>query len=178
MPCTPYHFGPSGFVALILRKYIDVPVFILANVIVDIEVLLYDHWPIHRYVHTLLIGALAGILWGLAAYPFRNLFKKIMQVFHVPYKTGFWKMLISGVLGVWFHVLIDAVYHWDVNIFWPSKVKPLYNLLTKQQVKIMCLTFFIWAFISYIFAVKSYLQQKNKSKLKPFDFAQDRPEAK
>ncbi|MHC4299546.1 MAG: hypothetical protein ACYS7Y_19890 [Planctomycetota bacterium] len=36
MPFTPYHFGPSGCVGLILRKWIDVPVFVLTNVIIDI----------------------------------------------------------------------------------------------------------------------------------------------
>ncbi len=39
MPFTPYHFGPSGFVGLVFGKWIDLPVFVLANVIVDVEVL-------------------------------------------------------------------------------------------------------------------------------------------
>jgi len=39
MPFTPYHFGPSGFWGLAFRKWLDLPVFVLANVIVDIEVL-------------------------------------------------------------------------------------------------------------------------------------------
>ena len=68
MPFTPYHFGPSGFVGLVFRKWIDMPVFVLANVIVDVEVLAVGlfglGWPIHRYCHTLLIGAVVGALWG------------------------------------------------------------------------------------------------------------------
>ena len=40
MPFTPYHFGPSGFFGLALKKWIDLPVFLLANVIIDVEVLL------------------------------------------------------------------------------------------------------------------------------------------
>ena len=87
MPFTPYHFGPSGFVGLVFRKWIDVPVFVLANVIVDIEVLvimLFNlGWPRHRYCHTLLIGAAVGALWGVAAYPLRNLFKKIVVNFTI-----------------------------------------------------------------------------------------------
>ena len=39
MPFTPYHVGPSGFVGLVFGKWIDLPVFVLANVIVDVEVL-------------------------------------------------------------------------------------------------------------------------------------------
>ncbi|MHC4641289.1 MAG: hypothetical protein ACYS32_06565, partial [Planctomycetota bacterium] len=79
MPFTPYHFGPSGLIGLALRKWIDIPVFVLANVIVDIEVLimvLLDvRYPIHRYTHTLLLGAAAGIIWALAAWPLRTVFK-------------------------------------------------------------------------------------------------------
>jgi len=135
----------------------------LANVIVDIEILYWDEWPYHRYVHTLLIGAAAGILWGVAAYPLRRLFKKIMQFFRLPYHTTFLKMLISGVLGIWFHLLIDAVYHWDVRLFWPSRITPLYGLISKRQVEVICLACFIPAFIVYAIIVLSSIQ-KNKSK--------------
>lgn len=162
MPYTPFHFGPSGFIALVLRKWIDPAVFVLANVIVDIEVLviilLGIGWPRHRYCHTLLIGAAVGIVWGLATYPLRNFFKKIMQIFHISYKTGFWKMLVSGVLGAWFHVVIDAIYHEDVRMFWPSDAKPLHTLLTQQQVNIICTIFFIPAIILYILAVIAFLK--------------------
>lgn len=159
MPITPYHFGPSGFVGLVFRKWLDIPVFMLANIVVDIEVLFWEHWPKHRYVHTLLIGAAAGILWGVAAYPLRNFFKKIMRFFRLPYQTSFLKMLISGVLGIWFHLLIDAFYHWDVRLFWPSRITPLYGLISKRQVEAVCLAFFIPAFIVYAIAVLSSIQK-------------------
>jgi membrane-bound metal-dependent hydrolase YbcI (DUF457 family) len=169
MPYTPYHFGPSGFIALTFRKWIDPAVFVLANVIVDIEVLvimlLGIGWPMHRYCHTLLIGAAVGIVWGLAAYLLRYFFKKIMKIFHISYKTGFWKMLVSGVLGAWFHVVVDAVYHWDVRMFWPSNAKPLYGLVTQQQVNIICTIFFIPAIILYILAVIAFVK-KNRAENK------------
>ncbi len=165
MPYTPFHFGPSGFIALTFRKWIDVPVFVLANVIVDIEVLvimlLGIGLPRHRHCHTLLIGAAVGIVWGLAAYLLRNILKKIMQIFRISYKTGFWKMVVSGILGVWFHVVVDAIYHGDVRLFWPSSAKPLHGLLTQQQVNIICTIFFIPAIILYILAVIAFL--KNNS---------------
>jgi membrane-bound metal-dependent hydrolase YbcI (DUF457 family) len=160
MPITPYHFGPSVFVGLTLRKWLDIPVFVLANVVVDIEVLFNHHWPVHRYFHTLLIGAVVGTLWGIAAYPLRHFFEKIMQMLRIPYQTSLWKMVVSGALGVWLHVVIDAIYHWDVQIFWPSKAKPLWQLISKGQVKIVCAGFFIAAAVAYAFAVASYLKQK------------------
>jgi len=160
MPITPYHFGPSGFVGLVFRKWLDIPVFILANVVVDIEVLLYDRLPMHRHAHTLLIGAAIGALWGIAAYPIRPLFKKLMNIFLLPYQSTFFKMVISGILGVWLHVLIDAVFHRDVLLFWPNRARPLYGLISREQVQLICLVFFVPAFILYAFTVVSYVKKK------------------
>jgi membrane-bound metal-dependent hydrolase YbcI (DUF457 family) len=164
MPYTPYHFGPSGFVGLLFRKWLDIPVFLLVNVIVDTEVLYWDRWPYHRYFHTLLIGTAVGLLWGVAAYPFRNLFKKIMRFFRLTYQTSFLKMLISGVLGAWLHILIDAVYHWDVRLFWPSNAKPLFALMSQRQVEAVCLACFVPAFIVYAIAVLSSIQKDRPKK--------------
>jgi membrane-bound metal-dependent hydrolase YbcI (DUF457 family) len=167
MPVTPYHFGPSAFVGLTFRRWLDIPVFVFANVIVDIEGLVVAvlklGWPIHRYAHTLLIGAVVGIIWALAAYPARSLFAKLMQLLRIPYKTNLRKMLISGVLGVWFHVLIDGIYHKDVRMFWPSNAKPLFNILPHGWMKPICVIFSFAAFIPYAFAVKSYSRQTERS---------------
>jgi membrane-bound metal-dependent hydrolase YbcI (DUF457 family) len=164
MPFTSYHFGPSGFIGLVFRKHIDLPVFVLANVIVDIEVLFADGWPKHGYAHTLLIGTVVGVIWALVAYPLRRFFKKIMQIIRIPYKTGFWKMIISGVLGVWLHVVTDGIYHWDVRIFWPSKARPLHRLLSQGQLKAICAGFFVAAVIVYATVVLSYGKQNKAEK--------------
>lgn len=166
MPFTPYHFGPSAFFGLTLRKWFDIPVFVLANIIVDIEVLVIRllglGWPFHRYTHTLLLGAIAGAIWGIAAYPLRHFFEKIMRMLRIPYQTSLWKMVVSGVLGVWLHVVIDAIYHPDVRIFWPSKARPLYGLIGQKQVKIACIGFLVAAAVVYAFTVVSYLKKKKQ----------------
>ena len=167
MPFTPYHFGPSAFFGLVFKKFVDLPVFILASVIVDIEVLVFHGWPVHRYSHTLLIGAGVGLLWGLLAYPLKGLFGKLMNLFRLPYKPRLWKMLISGILGAWFHVLIDSIYHWDIKIFWPNRARPLYDILSQQQVRGLCLAFWCAAIILYVIIItrakkpkKSTIQKK------------------
>jgi len=120
-------------------------------------------WPPHRYCHTLLIGAVVGLVWGVAAYPFRRFFKKIMQIIRIPYETGFWKMAVSGVLGVWFHVVIDAIYHCDVHMFWPSKAKPLLRMISQGQVKAVCVASFFAALILYAIIAVSYTRRKSKN---------------
>jgi len=165
MPVTSYHFGPSGCLGLVFRRWIDLPVFVLANVIVDIEVLVTWFfglgWPMHRYFHTLLVGTAVGAFWGAAAYPSRNFFKRIMRIFKLPYETDLGKMIVSGFLGVWCHVIIDAIYHSDVNIFWPSNATPLHGLISKRQVEIACAIFFIPAIILYVISAVSYAKRKS-----------------
>jgi membrane-bound metal-dependent hydrolase YbcI (DUF457 family) len=171
MPFTPYHLGPSGLVGLVFKKSLDLPVFILANIFVDIEVLIFHNYPVHRYEHTLLIGAAVGAAWALAAFSLRNVFKKAMRLLQLPYHTTLPKMLISGILGVWLHVLIDGLYHSDVYLFWPSRKISLWRMAAKRigyrqmdsleaGIKIACLLMLIAAAALYILVLR---RQKNKT---------------
>jgi len=169
MPFTPYHFGPSLFAGLVLRKWLDIPVFVLANVAVDIEVLIVAvfnlGYPVHRYCHTLLIGAVVGAAWGLVAYPLRPLFTRTMRVFRLhgvsrplrDYEPTLRKMIISGVLGVWFHVLIDALQHRDMKILWPNKTFSLWKLVhpyaAGNRVEHVCVLFFLATIVVYGFII-------------------------
>jgi hypothetical protein len=158
MPITPYHFGPSGFIALLLGRRLDVPVFMLVNVVIDIEVIAIillglDH-PVHRYAHTLLGGAVVGILCGLFSRPLRPLFSRWMRLLHLPYETSLTKAVLSGVLGVWLHVFIDALYHPDVRLAWPSDAMPLWRItshaLPEYRVEHLCVLFFPAAVVLYM----------------------------
>ncbi|MBU1261090.1 MAG: hypothetical protein KJ757_05925 [Planctomycetes bacterium] len=164
MPVTPYHFGPSGLIGYIFRKWIDLPVFVLANVVVDVEVLLNPFMnlgrPYHRLCHTFLIGAVIGAVWGLVAWlglPVLNWFMKIIRI---PYQTNAFKMIISGILGVWFHVLIDGIYHYDVKPFWPMQKNPLWRLLSKSQVEWICIACLAIFILLYIFSLKRQAAKK------------------
>ena len=164
MPHPIYHLGPSCFLGLAFRKWLDLPVFVLANVVVDMEVLVIGlfgvGYPVHRYIHTLLLGAAAGAVWGLAAYPMRGLFAKGMGIIRLPYKTNLWKMLISGVLGIWVHVVGDAIWHWDVRIFWPGRTRPLYRMLTHRHQEVICVVLLVAAVAIYVPAVWSFVKKK------------------
>jgi len=163
MPFTPYHFGPSGFVGLVFRRWIDVPVFVLANVIIDLEVLFIIvfrlGWPFHRYFHTLLFGALIGALWGVAAYPLRRLFGEVMRLCRLSYETTLPKMAISGMLGACMHVLIDGAYHNYSTVFWPSTSISLHRILrlyiSREQGMMVCVAFLIAAVVYLLALVTS-----------------------
>jgi membrane-bound metal-dependent hydrolase YbcI (DUF457 family) len=171
MPFTPYHFAPHGFVALISRKYIDLPVFILANVFIDIEVLLYHTHPYHRYAHTLLIGGLIGAVGGIAMYPLKNFFKKILNLLALDYNPTIKKMILAGILGAWFHIFTDAFCHYDVKLFWPFFDRnPFWRIIGKANVKIICLAFIAPLLAYYLIILKQKIARKNndsKSKSQP-----------
>ncbi len=158
MPITPYHFGPSGFIGLLLRRWLDLPVFVLANVVVDIEVaaivLFRLGYPAHRYAHTLLGGAVVGILWGVLAWSLRPLLGRLMRTVHLPYQTSLPKMILSGVLGVWLHVIIDATYHPNVRLAWPMDAPGLWTVtsryLPRDRVEDICVLFFVAGVVLYM----------------------------
>ncbi len=171
MPYTPYHFGPSGYLALLLRRWIDVPVFLLANVVIDMEVFFAGKWPQHRYwhFHTLLGGAIVGAVLGLIVYgakPIRRFLEWGMRLVRIRYKANRWKMMVSGILGIWLHVLLDSIYHYDVQLFWPSKVKelqrPLWRLISAEELKFLCVIAFAGAVILYLFEIRAFNREKGR----------------
>lgn len=143
MPTTPYHFGPSGLLGYIFRRWIDLPVFVLANIVIDIEVVIVDltgkYWPIHRLCHTFLVGTIIGAMWGYVAFLCLPMLTRLMKWVKIPYQTNAFKMVISGILGVWFHVLLDGIYHPDVRPFWPMQRNPLFGVLSHGQIKLICI---------------------------------------
>ena len=179
MPFTPYHFGPSGFVGLLLRRWIDVTVFVAANVLIDVEVLADNAfapgWPVHQlwHFHTLLVGALAGAVFGAIVYyvkPLRWLCEKTMAIIGLPGRATVWSMLAAGVLGVWLHVAIDSFYHYDVQIFWPHKANTVYRWIngqpwtnagnTQQWVVFLCNVF--WGLMVGLYALLLAWRLKNQ----------------
>jgi hypothetical protein len=161
MPFTPYHFGPAGLLGYIFRKWIDLPVFVLANLVVDAEVMLVNFMgfgrPFHRYSHTFLIGTAVGAVWGFVAYTGLPILKWLMKIIKIPYQTNAFKMITSGILGIWFHVLIDGIYHYDVKPFWPIQKNYLWGLLSHNQIKwvcIICLAVFV---LMYVISLKKQL---------------------
>jgi len=150
MPFTPYHFGPAGFIGLLFKKRVDIPAFLLVNVAIDIEPLIIltrhlDH-P-HRFCHTFLGATAVAIALAVFLYPLRNLLKKIMNLLRLPYQPTFLKILTWSILGAWFHILIDSLTHGDMKPFWPSKAKPLLRLIAYDDVKTLCLAFWLAAII-------------------------------
>ncbi len=170
MPYPAYHLGVSSFFGLALRRFLDLPVLLLVNIPIDIEVLFADKWPEyhrHWHFHTLLVGGLIGAIVGLLVFHIKPVLRFITiatNKLRIPYKPKRWKMVLSGVLGVWLHITLDAIYHYDVQLFWPLKARhlqrPLWRIVTAQQEEYACIALFIAAIVLYVYAVRSYNKKK------------------
>lgn len=139
MPFTPLHFGPHILVSLPFPKRIDMVSFVTANIAVDVEpllVLLFFRfkYPLHGYCHTFLFGTLVGVIWGAICYASRRLIRRGLIPFRLIYKTTAARAIVSGILGAWAHVLLDAPLYSDIKPFFPSDANPLYQTLSQDVI--------------------------------------------
>lgn len=155
MPFTPFHFGPHACVSLPLYRYVDIPIFIGANVAVDVEPLLvlsYNlNYPLHGYGHTLLIGGLVGLVFTTAAYPLRSYIGRLMAFLRLPYTPTYLKMALSAIVGAWLHILFDAILYLDIQPLYPLQSNPLYGVLSQNSVYLICSVCFVPAFMLYVY---------------------------
>lgn len=128
MPFTPYHFGINALPGLGSQGRLNIIVLISANVIIDTEVLanyfFSPGWPVHQiwHFHTLLAGGLVGAVFGFIAYRIKSLRRichSLNRLHGFSYSPTMMSFVLSGIIGAWLHVLVDGLFHYDVQIFWP-----------------------------------------------------------
>jgi hypothetical protein len=72
MPFTPFHLGPALGFGLPLRKYLHVPTFLVASILVDVEPFLVLSleldYPLHGYLHTFILTFILGLALGYAMF--------------------------------------------------------------------------------------------------------------
>jgi membrane-bound metal-dependent hydrolase YbcI (DUF457 family) len=167
MPFTPFHFGPAALIGLSLKRWVDIPVFVLANVIVDFEplaVMVFNlEYPLHGYLHTFLFGGILGLIWGLAAYPLKPGFAFLMRIFGLSYQPTLLKMMLSGLLGIWLHVFIDSFLYKEMNPFWPMTGNPFHEIVRYQTVFLICEASLVIAIVVYpAYAISMRMKGKKR----------------
>ena len=104
MPITPYHFGPGLLLRAVAPRHFSLTAFVAANVAIDLEsgyFLLTGGWPVHRWLHTFLLGTLLGVAVGYLVHRLRR------RTLHAA--------LAGGALGGLSHALLDAIMHADMK---------------------------------------------------------------
>ena len=144
MPFTPFHFGPALGFGLPLRKYLHVPTFLVANVIVDVEPLLVLvlglNYPLHGYLHTFLFASLTGLSLGYVVFSFDRFLYPIYEAMKlvVEDNQSLKSYIATGVLGAIFHVLLDSPLYRDIKPLYPFAHNPFYNPNLSLEVYSFC----------------------------------------
>lgn len=158
MPITPLHFAPAACLALPLGRRVDLPVFLLANVAIDLEpilvVLLDLRYPLHGLAHSLIGATVVGLLWGLLGYRLRGVWGALMARLRLPYEATLRKALLSAMAGCWLHVLLDSSVYYDIRPLYPSAFNPLLGWSDAQSLSLLCLALFVPAVALYGWMVR------------------------
>jgi membrane-bound metal-dependent hydrolase YbcI (DUF457 family) len=173
MPFTPLHLGPALTVGLPLRKYMHLPTFILANVVLDVEPLLIMllglDYPLHGYLHTFLSAIIVGILLGYVMFSLERHLKVVYLKLQLetsktlPLKS----FLIAGVSGTALHVLLDALLYSEMHPFLPLTANPFLSFhMSSLSVYLFCFWLCIFGALYYISLLAYSILKKHEITLK------------
>lgn len=142
MPFTPLHMGPGLLLKALLQGSFSLMVFGWAQILMDIQPLLVmvgGDGQLHGFSHTL---AGASLIGGVAIVSGKYLGQLGLRLLGLGgYCPIRWPVAVtSGLLGSYSHVLLDALMHADVELFFPlSDARPLLGLVSYPQLELFCL---------------------------------------
>ncbi|MCK4491554.1 MAG: hypothetical protein KAU03_02950, partial [Candidatus Altiarchaeales archaeon] len=143
MPFTPFHLGPALLIGLIMLPILDLPTFLVASVIVDIEpvavLFLKLDAPLHGVVHTFLAGTLLAFILALIMFFLREKIKTVMRIVKLEQSPSFNKILLTSLAGVYVHILLDSFIYTDIKPFYLLTLNPLYGLMSPTNVCLFCI---------------------------------------
>ncbi|XOB46417.1 MAG: metal-dependent hydrolase [Candidatus Nealsonbacteria bacterium] len=165
MPLTPFHWGPSSWIGLLLFKILDFPTLLIASVIVDIEpfcvLFLNLNYPLHGFFHSFLGGSILAVLAAIILYLLKGKIKKIMAIFKIPQDSSFKKILWTSFFGVYFHLLLDSFLYKEMNPFYPFENNPFFGLFSLQQIYLFCALSFLVGILFYLIKLGIFKREKD-----------------
>lgn len=156
MPFTPYHLGPGLLFGLFLFSYLDLPTFVVASVIIDIEPLLALSlnlgYPVHGYLHTFLGGTIVAFLLALPMTRIRVTLTPLMSFFKLEQTASFKGIFLASLFVIYLHVLLDTPLYSDIRPFYPFESNPLqgHSMFIGFGIYAFCVVCFIAGVIIYV----------------------------
>ena len=148
MPITPFHFGPGFLTKAIFQKYFSFRVFVLTNVIIDLEPIYFvltNQYPLHRFFHTYLgatVIAVACIVFGRPiCYQLTDIWNTLFNNFRIVNKEiSTPALIVAAFIGAYSHIILDSIMHQDLYPFYPwSKTNNLLHILSYEQLHLFCI---------------------------------------
>lgn len=155
MPFTPFHLGPALLFGLLLFPYLDLPTFLVSNVIVDLEPFLILFLglpgPVHGPFHSYTLGTLVALGTALLMVLMQPLTCPIMSLFRIRQESSPKKVLITAVLGLYLHLTLDAFLYSEMRPFYPLVGNPLLGWFSMRAVYQFCILSFLPGLFLYIY---------------------------
>lgn len=126
---TPFHLGPAALVGVVLYRRLDLPTLLAASVIVDVRAALVLFGPLDPPVHGILTtflggGAVALVLaGGVLALP--PPVQTRLDRARIASTASAGPVVAGSLVGVWSHVVLDAVLYTDARPLFPLAGNPL-----------------------------------------------------
>jgi hypothetical protein len=156
MPFTPFHLGPGLGLGLPLRKYLHVPTFLLANVIVDVEpflvLFLGLRYPLHGYLHIFLLAIPLGIVLGYVMFLLEKFLQPLYKILllETTNSLNLKSFVVAGFLGTGLHVMLDTPLYSDIAPFYPITTNPFYNPAFTLEIYSLCVWMGAFGIIYYL----------------------------
>jgi membrane-bound metal-dependent hydrolase YbcI (DUF457 family) len=83
-------------------------------------------------------------------YIFRYRMKDIMATLKLPQNSSFKVILLSALLGIYFHVILDSFTHTGMKPFWPFASNPFLGVFSSLQIELFCILGFAAAIVLYL----------------------------
>jgi membrane-bound metal-dependent hydrolase YbcI (DUF457 family) len=124
LPFTPFHLGPALFFGLLLSTAFDLPTFLIANVLPDVEpfaVLFFNvsGYPLHGFFHSYIGATILAAILSFCMYFLRGFFGKVMRVFRLQQSSSLKKIVFTSFIGAYFHVFLDSFLYSEMMPFYP-----------------------------------------------------------
>jgi membrane-bound metal-dependent hydrolase YbcI (DUF457 family) len=165
MPFTPFHLGPALFFGLLLFRYINLPTFLIASVIVDIEpflvLFLGLDYPLHGFLHSFLGGSIVAVVLLLVIIKLNNKTQELMSFLKLGQSSSTRSIWLASFSSIYLHILFDSPLYTDIKPFYPFNHNPFYNgMLVEFEIRTICVLMFFAGSLIY-----GYKLIKNKRKV-------------
>ena len=171
MPFTPFHLGPGLFISLTFLSFIDIPTFLIASVIIDVEpflILIFDlNYPLHGFFHSFLGGFIVAALLTIVMSKIRRYFTPLITFFKLEQSISVKKILFSSICAIFLHILLDAPIYSDIRPFFPFEFNPFYrsSVMPGLIEYLICVWCFLGATFVYIFRLFQHIIKIRKNSL-------------
>lgn len=162
MPVTPLHLGPGAALKAVLGPRMSLSVFAFCQITMDLEVLAriaVGAHQLHGFTNTLLGATVILVPSVLVGRPAARVFMRWWNSRLSPSQARWmwvdpvirWKSAwVGGVLGIYSHLILDAVMHPDAHPWAPlSSVNPFVGLLSYEGLNALCL----WTLVGGVIAL-------------------------